>query len=101
MIHDLIPQFCVMTAIKNKCQEDKDMKNKKRRLPLHKLLKLREQLNLSPKIISAQLKLSEETYKLKEDGDLLFTDTEIMAIIGLLRTTGRQHYSIDDIFFSS
>ncbi|GGA98696.1 hypothetical protein ERX37_04855 [Macrococcus hajekii] len=77
------------------------MKNKKRRLPLHKLLKLREQLNLSPKTISAHLNLSEETYKRKEDGALLFTDIEIMTVMDLLRKTGRQHYSMDNIFFSS
>lgn len=46
------------------------MKNKKRRLPLHKLLKRREQLNLIPKTISAHLKLSEKTYKRKEEGAL-------------------------------
>lgn len=46
------------------------MKSKKRRLPLHKLLKLRELLNLNPKTISAHLKLSEKTYKRKEEGVL-------------------------------
>lgn len=76
------------------------MKSKKRRLPLHKLLKLRELLNLNPKTISAHLKLSEETYKRKEEGALLFTDKEIMAVMDLLRMTERRHYSIDDIFFS-